>query len=201
MSMEGISWNLSNSMAFKKIETSLADCYVIEPQVFGDSRGFFMETYSTLEFEKMGIRANFIQDNHSKSKKWVLRGLHFQTRKPQAKLVRVTAGSVYDVVVDMRKDSPTFGRWGGFMLSAENKKMLFVPRGFAHGFLTLEDDTEFLYKCDDIYDPGFESGITWDDPILAIDWKKFDIEAFEISEKDRKNGGFLDYKNNPIFSC
>lgn len=129
----------------------------------------------------------------------MLRGLHFQTRKPQTKLVRVTAGSVYDVVVDLRQDSPTFGKWEGFLLSEENKKMLYVPRGFAHGFLTLEDDTEFLYKCDDIYDPGFEGGIIWNDADLQIDWKKFDIEALEISKKDQENPTMRQYLDNPIF--
>jgi dTDP-4-dehydrorhamnose 3,5-epimerase len=162
-----------------------------------------METYSVAEFEKIGIDSSFVQDNHSKSKKWVLRGLHFQTRKPQAKLVRVTSGSVYDVVVDLRQDSPTFGKWEGFVLSAENKKMLFVPRGFAHGFLTLEDDTEFLYKCDDVYDPGFEWWISWDDATLQIDWSQYfdeyEFTTLEVSAKDRENPTFDSYKNNPIF--
>jgi len=190
-------------MAFLKNTTSLADAYIIEPQVFWDSRGFFMETYSMIEFEKIGINTNFVQDNHSKSKKWVLRGLHFQTRKPQAKLVRVTSGSVYDVIVDLRKDSPTFGKWEGFLLSAENKKMLFVPRGFAHGFLTLEDDTEFLYKCDDVYDSGYEGGIIWNDEILQIHWKelleKYAIESPQVSQKDEQNWTMKEYLIQPIF--
>ena len=163
-----------------------------------------METYSKVEFEKIGIAADFVQDNHSKSKKWVLRGLHFQTRKPQAKLVRVTAGSVYDVVVDLRKNSPTYGKWEGFFLSADNKKMLFVPRGFAHGFLTLEDNTEFLYKCDDVYDSGFEGWLIWNDEALAIDWEKYTddygVQGLEISEKDKKNAAFSEYIANPIFT-
>jgi dTDP-4-dehydrorhamnose 3,5-epimerase len=162
-----------------------------------------METYSEAEFVKIGINTKFIQDNHSKSKKWVLRGLHFQTRKPQAKLVRVTAWSVYDVVVDLRSDSPTFGKWEGFVLSAENKKQLFISRWFAHGFLTLEDDTEFLYKCDDVYDPGYEWGVIWDDISLWIDWQKYrdeyNLGILEISSKDQKNETFESYKNNPIF--
>lgn len=162
-----------------------------------------METYSAVEFEKIGITTNFVQDNHSKSKKWVLRGLHFQTRKPQAKLVRVAAGSVYDVVVDLRVGSPTFGKWEGFLLSAENKRMLFVPRGFAHGFLTLEDDTEFLYKCDDVYDPGYEWGIIYDDVILQIDWSQYfdeyDFTTLEVSDKDQRNPTFQDYLDNPVF--
>ncbi len=183
---------------FTKIPTSLSDCYIIESQVFWDARGFFMETYSTVEFAKIGIDSVFVQDNHSKSKKWVLRGLHFQTRKPQAKLVRVTAGSVYDVVVDLRVGSPTFGKWEGFVLSAENQSMLFVPRGFAHGFLTLEDDTEFLYKCDDVYDSGYEGGVMWDDPTLQIDWDQYcDISYLEISAKDQQHPTFasLDIEN------
>lgn len=190
-------------MALTKHNTTLQGCYLIEPQVFWDSRGFFMETYSTVEFEKIGITAHFIQDNHSKSKKWVLRGLHFQTRKPQAKLVRVVSGSVYDVVVDLRWDSPTFGKWEGFLLSAENKKQLFVPRGFAHGFLTLEDGTEFLYKCDDVYDPGYEWGLAWDDATLQIDWSQYfneyDFTTLEVSDKDQKNPRFQDYLDNPVF--
>ena len=186
-------------MAFKKSNTTLQDCFLIEPQVFWDERGFFMETYSTVEFEKIGISSLFVQDNHSKSNKWVLRGLHFQTQKPQAKLVRVAAGSVYDVVVDLRKDSTTYGKWEGFFLSGDNKNMLFVPRGFAHGFLTLEDDTEFLYKCDDIYDPSNESGIIWNDSALSIDWNKYLTIITEISKKDRILPDFASYNRNPIF--
>ena len=185
---------------FTKTPTSLQDCYIIEPQVFWDARGFFMETYSVAEFGKLGITNIFVQDNHSKSKKWVLRGLHFQTRKPQAKLVRVTAWSVYDVVVDLRVDSSTFGKWEGFQLTAENKKQLLVPRGFAHGFLTLEDDTEFLYKCDDVYDAGYEWWLAWDDATLQIDWSRYfdeyDFTELQISEKDKKNPTFQEYINN-----
>ena len=190
-------------MAFTKIPTSLQDCFLIEPQIFWDARWLFMETYSTVEFEKIGIPAHFVQDNHTKSKKGVLRWLHFQTRKPQAKLVRVISGSVYDVVVDLRQNSPTFGKWEGFLLSEENKKMLFVPRGFAHGFLTLEDNTEFLYKCDDIYDPWYESGILWDDPTLAIDWQtyidQYMIGELEISQKDKRNVTFHELQKEDIF--
>ncbi len=187
-------------MAFVKKETTLQDCYLIEPQVFGDSRGFFMETYSSVEFEKIGIHSIFVQDNHSKSKKWVLRGLHFQTRKPQAKLVRVVSGSVYDVVVDLRVDSPTYGKWEGFLLSEENKKILFVPRGFAHGFLTLEDDTEFLYKCDDIYDPWYEGWLIWNDSTLRIDWDTYlHDELPSISAKDAMNTTFDSYNSSPCF--
>ncbi len=190
-------------MAFTKTQTSLSDAYIIEPQLFGDDRGFFMETYSTEAFMALGIDTRFIQDNHSKSKKWVIRGLHFQSRKPQAKLVRVTAGSAYDVIVDLRTTSPTFGKWEGFHLTAANKRMLYVPRGFAHGFLTLEDDTEFLYKCDDVYDPGFDFWIMYNDPDLAIDWKQYldtyQIDTVEISDKDQNNMNWNTYLFAPIF--
>ena len=192
-------------MSFVKTPTALTDCYIIEPQVFWDARGFFMETYSETEFAKIGIEARFVQDNHSKSKKWVLRGLHFQSRTPQAKLVRVTAGAVYDVVVDLRVGSPTFGKWEGFVLSAQNQRMIYVPRGFAHGFLTLEDDTEFLYKCDDMYDPGYEVGLKWDDATLQIDWQQYidqyGIPELEISAKDQQNMNWNIYLLAPIFSC
>lgn len=190
-------------MSFTKIPTSLSGAYIIEPQVFGDDRGFFMETYSSRAFAEIDIHTEFIQDNHSKSKKWVLRGMHFQSRKPQTKLVRVTSGSVYDVIIDLRVGSPTFGKWEWFILSTENKKMLYVPRGFAHGFLTLEDDTEFLYKCDDLYDPGFDFGIMWNDIDLIIDWQKYldkyMIDNLEISEKDKKNMNWNTYLLAPIF--
>ena len=183
--------------------TSLTDCYIIEPQVFADDRGFFMETYSEKLFADIGIDTHFVQDNHSKSKKWVLRGLHFQSRKPQAKLVRVLSGAVYDVVVDLRVWSPSFGKWEGFLLSEADKKMLFVPRWFAHGFLTLEENTEFFYKCDDIYDAGYEWGILWNDSSLKIDWdkhfNKYDIAIPELSEKDKKNPTFIQYKDHPTF--
>lgn len=192
-------------MAFKKIETTLKDAYLLEPQVFWDTRGFFMETYSKLEFEKIGITTEFVQDNHSKSKKWVLRGMHFQTHKPQAKLVRVVSGMVYDVIIDLRKNSPTYGKWEGFLLSAENKKQLFVPRGFAHWFLTLEEGTEFLYKCDDLYDAPHEGWILWSDTWLNIDWNRYfddygiDRASLEISDKDTKHPTFEEYSQNPIF--
>lgn len=190
-------------MAFTKTQTSLSGVYIIELQVFGDERGFFMETYSSQAFADIDIHTIFVQDNHSKSKKWVLRGMHFQSRKPQAKLVRVTSGSVYDVVVDLRTGSPTFGKWEGFVISAENKKMLYIPQGFAHGFLTLEDDTEFLYKCDDLYDPGFDFWIMWNDSELAIDWQKYrdeyKLNELEISEKDKKNINWNTYLLAPIF--
>lgn len=179
-------------MEFKK--TKLKDAYLLTPQVFQDARGFFLESYSQQEFAKQGIEIDFVQDNHSLStKKGVLRGLHFQ--KPpyaQTKLVRVTRGKVYDVIVDLRKDSETFGIWQGFELSAENFQMLLVPRGFAHSFLTLEDNTEFQYKCDEFYHPESDSGIIWNDPDLKIDWP---IASPVLSEKDAKLGLFKDLQS------
>ena len=140
---------------FKKVETPIEGLFVIEPTVFGDARGFFMETYAKRDFDAMaGSPVDFVQDNHSKSRRGVLRGLHFQTQHAQGKLIRVVAGAVYDVAVDLRAGSPTYGRWHGVELSAENKRQFYVPAGFAHGFLTLVDDTEFLYKCTDYYHPG-----------------------------------------------
>lgn len=178
------------------IKTKFEDAYIITPQVFGDARGFFLESYSQKEFGVNGIKNIFVQDNHSLSvKKGVLRGLHFQ--KPpfaQAKLIRVTRGKVYDVILDLRQDSETFGQWEGFELSAENFQMLFVPRGFAHSFLTLEDETEFQYRCDEFYHPEADSGIIWNDPNLKIDWP---IEKPILSEKDKSLGLFKDL-NSPF---
>lgn len=181
-------------MEFQK--TSLEGAYLIKPKVFQDERGFFMETYSKKEFEEAGISADFVQDNHSMSvTKGVLRGLHFQKGGDvQAKLVRVTKGAVYDVIVDLRKDSPTFGKWEGFELSADNYNMLFVPRGFAHGFCTLEDYTEFQYKCDNLYAPESEGAIIWNDPTLKIYWP---IENPILSKKDSEAQEFADF-NSPF---
>ena len=173
---------------FTFTQTDISGLTVIEPQVFWDERGFFMETYNQKEFQKAGITTTFVQDNHSKSAAWVLRGLHFQTNSPQSKLVRVVSGSVYDVAVDIRSNSSTYGKWFGILLSAENKKQLFVPQWFAHGFLTLKDNTEFVYKCDDFYDPVGEWWIIWNDPILQIDREKYyALSSLIISEKDQKN--------------
>ncbi|VXC65787.1 dTDP-4-dehydrorhamnose 3,5-epimerase [Massilia sp. 9I] len=150
---------------------AIPDVLRIEPRVFGDERGFFYESYHQARFEEaIGRRLDFVQDNHSKSAKRVLRGLHYQIRQPQGKLVRVTAGSVYDVVVDLRRSSPTFGQWLGEVLSAENRTQLWVPEGFAHGFLVLSESAEFLYKTTDYYAPEHERCIAWNDPTLAIDW-------------------------------
>lgn len=175
---------------FKRVETGIKDLIVIEPTVFGDNRGFFMESYSKKDFSEIGMDIEFVQDNHSKSKKGVLRGLHFQTQHVQGKLVRVTAGSVLDVAVDLRKDSPTFGKYYLVELTADNKKMFYIPPGFAHGFLTLEDNTEFQYKCTDYYAPEFDSGVLWNDSDIGIDWnfEKYGLSAEEIllSDKDKK---------------
>ena len=179
--------------------TPIKDLIIIETKVFGDSRGFFMETYNQKSFEELGLTMKFVQDNHSKSKKGVLRGLHFQTRNTQGKLVRVIRGRVFDVAVDLRKESETYGQWYGIELSAENKLMFYVPEGFAHGFLTLDDDTEFVYRCTDLYAPEYDSGILWNDETLNIDWEfeKFGInrEELTISEKDRKQQKF-DFNKN-----
>ena len=162
-------------------ETPIKDLIIIEPKVFGDERGFFQETYNKESFSELGLNMEFVQDNHSKSKKGVLRGLHFQTKNVQGKLVRVTRGAVYDVAVDLRSDSPTFGEWYGVLLTEKNKMMFYVPEGFAHGFLTLEDDTEFLYKCTNLYSPEYNNGVIWNDPTISIDWK---FEEFNITEED-----------------
>jgi dTDP-4-dehydrorhamnose 3,5-epimerase len=150
--------------------TRIPDVVVIEPQVFGDNRGFFMETWEARKFGKAGLGLTFVQDNHSRSVKGTLRGLHYQIRQPQGKLVRVIAGEVFDVAVDLRRSSPTFGQWVSERLSAENKKMLWVPPGFAHGFYVLSESAEFLYKCTDYYGPEHERTIRWNDPNLGIDW-------------------------------
>lgn len=153
------------------IKTALADVLILEPKVFGDDRGFFYESYNQQTFEQLtGVKAEFVQDNHSKSAAKVLRGLHYQIQQPQAKLVRVTTGAVFDVAVDIRRQSATFGQWVGVILSAENKRQMWIPAGFAHGFLVLEDHTEFLYKTTDYYAPQHERCLRWDDPALAIDW-------------------------------
>ncbi len=154
----------------KKIKTTLPGVWVFEPQVFGDARGFFLTTYESRQFAEWGIEGDFVQDNHSLSGQNTLRGLHYQLEHPQAKLCRVVRGAVLDVAVDIRVGSPHFGRHFAVELSAENKKMIYVPRGFAHGFLVLSEEAEFLYKCDDFYAPGDEYGVNWDDPALEIAW-------------------------------
>ncbi|MGB7970083.1 MAG: dTDP-4-dehydrorhamnose 3,5-epimerase [Methanobacterium sp.] len=170
---------------FKFIKTSIEGVFIIEPTVYGDDRGYFMETYHEGEFKEAGLDLNFVQDNQSKSKKGVLRGLHFQYTKPQGKLVRVLKGVVFDVAVDLRNNSPTYGKWESIILSEENKKQFFIPEGFAHGFLVLSEDAEFTYKCTEFYDPEDEGGISWNDPSIAIDWPVDNIEII-LSEKDKK---------------
>lgn len=183
----------------KSTETKIKNLLLIEPKVFKDSRGFFMESYNYNTFKELGIDNIFVQDNISKSSKGVLRGLHFQRDEyAQAKLVYVLRGAVLDITVDLRETSETFGKYVVVELNDKNKRMLFIPRGFAHGFLTLEDDTEFIYKCDNFYNPKSEVGIIWNDIDLNIDWNldKYNIKEKEliISEKDKKNITFKEYR-------
>ncbi|WYE49478.1 dTDP-4-dehydrorhamnose 3,5-epimerase [Fusobacterium vincentii] len=183
----------------KKIETEIKDLFIIEPQIFEDNRGYFFESYNYNTFKEIGIENIFVQDNHSKSLKGVLRGLHFQKREySQAKLISILRGSILDIVVDLRKDSETFGKYFSIELNEKNKKVLFIPKNFAHGFLTLEDNTEIFYKCDNFYNPQSEAGIIWDDSDLNIEWnlKKYKINKGKliISEKDKKNMSFKEYK-------
>lgn len=174
-------------------ETPVAGMYVVEATVFGDERGYFSETYNKAEFAAAGIGAEFVQDNQSKSKKGVLRGLHFQRQSPQGKLVRVVKGEVFDVGVDLRPGSETFLRWYGTVLSAGNKLQLYVPEGFAHGFLVLSDEAEFVYKCTRFYNPGDEGGIIWNDPDLAIDWPVPPGTEIILSDKDKKQPTLKEY--------
>lgn len=169
---------------FNFIETKIKDVYVIEPKKYGDSRGYFMETYKEESFKEAGLNYNFVQDNQSKSKQAVLRGLHFQKKYPQAKLVRCIEGEVFDVAVDLRDGSPTFGKWVGVILSAEKGNQFMIPRGFAHGFLVLSEKATFCYKCDELYHPEDEGGIMWNDSDVNITWPiKGEII---LSEKDKK---------------
>ena len=162
-------------------ELSVPGVFLIEPTVFEDSRGFFMETYNSERYAEKGIPGNFVQDNHSKSSRGTLRGLHYQLGRPQGKLVRVVSGEVFDVAVDVRIGSPYFGRWVGQRLSAENRRQMYIPEGFAHGFCVLSETAEFLYKCTDFYSPADERGILWNDPEVGIEWP---LEAPLLSEKD-----------------
>ena len=174
---------------FSFIPTDVAGVMIIEPTVFGDERGYFMETYSEKEFAAAGIPGPFVQDNQSKSTRGVLRGLHFQKEHTQGKLVRVVSGEVFDVAVDCRPNSETFGKWVGVTLSAENKKQFYIPQGFAHGFLVLSEEAEFTYKCTDYYDPAAEGGVKWDDPDVGIVWPAVDGEI-RLSAKDGEHRGF-----------
>jgi dTDP-4-dehydrorhamnose 3,5-epimerase len=166
------------------IETPIKDVLIIEPKVFGDDRGFFLESWNDATCKELGLDWTFVQDNHSRSAKGVLRGLHYQNPNPQGKLVRVVAGSVFDVAVDIRKGSPTFGQWTGVHLSAANKRMFWVGPGLAHGFLSLEDNTDFLYKCTSIYSPKDEQALMWNDPQVGIEWPLDGIEP-TLSAKDQ----------------
>ena len=170
---------------FKFIETKIKDLYIIEPTVFGDERGYFMETYSKKDFFEAGLTMEFVQDNESKSRKGVLRGLHFQTQKTQGKLVRVTSGAVYDVAVDLRKGSPTYGQWEGVLLTSENKKQFYVPEGFAHGFLVVSDEATFNYKCTNFYAPEYDGGVLWNDLDIGVEWPLEGIDKLLLSEKDK----------------
>ncbi|MEW6502025.1 MAG: dTDP-4-dehydrorhamnose 3,5-epimerase [Thermodesulfobacteriota bacterium] len=172
------------------LPTRIPEVVVIEPQLFGDSRGFFMETWHARTFAAAGLDLTFVQDNHSKSSQGTLRGLHYQVEQPQGKLVRVVSGEVFDVAVDLRKSSPTFGQWVGEILSAENKKMLWVPAGFAHGFYVTSESAEFVYKCTDFYAPEHERSIRWDDPELAIAWPLVDGTPPLLSAKDAQGFPF-----------
>ncbi len=168
-------------------ETFIKDLFVITPTVFGDSRGYFMETYQKEEFAQAGINVDFVQDNESRSSKGVLRGLHFQKQNPQGKLVRVIEGEVYDVAVDLRRNSETYGKWYGVRLSAENKKQFYVPEGFAHGFLVLSESACFVYKCTRLYCPSDEGGLAYNDAELGIDWPIEDGMEIKLSEKDKNH--------------
>ncbi|MDO9281638.1 MAG: dTDP-4-dehydrorhamnose 3,5-epimerase [Methylotenera sp.] len=179
------------------IQTAIPEVLILEPKVFGDDRGFFFESFNQQTFEKLtGVKANFVQDNHSKSAANVLRGLHYQIQQPQGKLVRVTAGEVFDVAVDLRRQSSTFGQWVSAILSAENKRQMWVPSGFAHGFLVLKEGTEFLYKTTDYYAPQFERCVRWDDPEIGIDWPL--LAAPILSAKDKSG---LDLSNAEVFEA
>lgn len=181
----------------KFLTTSIPGVMLIEPQVFGDSRGFFMETWETRKFAHAGLTLGFVQDNHSRSRQGTLRGLHYQIRQPQGKLVRVVAGEVFDVAVDLRRSASTFGKWFGTMLSAENRRQLWVPPGFAHGFYVASETAELLYKCTDFYAPEHARTIAWDDPVLAIDWPLPAGQAPLLSDHDRAGTSLSDAETYP----
>ncbi len=179
---------------FNFIKTSIDGVLIVEPTAFGDSRGYFMETYQKEDFIKGGITVDFVQDNQSMSTKGVLRGLHFQKQFSQSKLVRCIKGEVFDVAVDLREGSPTFGKWEGVILSEENKRQFFIPKNFAHGFLVLSDVAEFVYKVDDFYHPNDEGGLMWNDPDIGIKWPLADGMEIKLSDKDKLHPAFKDYK-------
>lgn len=183
---------------FNFIETKIPDLYIIEPKVFGDDRGYFMESYSQKDFAAAGLTMTFVQDNESKSRKGVLRGLHFQTKHTQGKLVRVTQGEVWDVAVDLRKGSPTYGQWEGVYLSAENKRQFYVPEGFAHGFVVTSDEAVFNYKCTDFYAPEYDSGLLWNDEDVNVQWPLEGLGEILLSEKDKKQKTLKELTNLPF---
>ncbi len=185
-------------MAVRFTETPLKGAYVIEPDVFGDARGFFMETWQKIRYREAGITAEFVQDNHSRSEKGVIRGLHYQLEHPQDKLVYVVRGTILDVIVDLRRGSETFGQWTKCLLSDENRKQLFVPKGFAHGFSVLSDVADVTYKCSDYYAPGDEYGILYNDPDLAIDWQVTSDMAL-VSDKDLIHPCLKDVPHQRLF--
>ena len=182
---------------FTFTETSIEGVIIVDVKTYGDERGYFMETYKKPDFVVGGIDVDFVQDNQSSSVKGVLRGLHFQINHPQSKLVRVVSGEVFDVAVDLRESSPTYGRWEGVILSAKNRRQMFIPRGFAHGFLVLSDTVEFCYKCDDVYHSNDEGGLMWNDPTIGIEWPalqgdaQFDPDKIILSEKDKAHSRLL----------
>jgi dTDP-4-dehydrorhamnose 3,5-epimerase len=176
-------------MPFLISRLSIPGLFTIQPKVFGDSRGYFFESYSERDFEAAGLSLRFVQDNQSKSTKGVLRGLHFQKKYPQGKLVRVIFGEVFDVAVDLRSGSPTFGKWEGVLLSGEKQNQFYIPQGFAHGFLVLSEEAVFAYKCTDFYHPEDEGGIRWDDPIIGIAWPEIGVKPL-LSAKDLEHPGF-----------
>ncbi|MBW6410300.1 dTDP-4-dehydrorhamnose 3,5-epimerase [Clostridium weizhouense] len=182
-------------------KTNIEGVYIIEPKVFGDNRGYFMETYNRKDFLEKGLDMTFVQDNESRSTKGVLRGLHFQKKHSQGKLVRVTKGEVFDVAVDLRHGSPTFGMWEGVILTEENKKQFYIPEGFAHGFLVLSDEAVFNYKCTNFYAPEYDGGVMWNDPDIDIKWPLDGIENIILSEKDKVHPNLkdLDLKIYPDF--
>lgn len=188
---------------FKVITTPIEGLLVLEPTVFQDKRGFFLESYSRQDFLEIGIEDEFVQDNHSKSARGVLRGLHFQREHTQGKLVRVTSGAVLDVAVDMRPESRTYGAAYSVELNSENKRMFWIPPRFAHGFLTLENNTEMIYKCTDYYDPKSDAGVIWNDPVLCIDWQferyHIDQKYLNISDKDKKLPAFHQWTPSQIW--
>ncbi len=185
--------------SIKVKKTNIKDLVVIEPSVFGDARGYFMESYNKEEFHKAGLKMDFVQDNESKSGKGVLRGLHFQTKFSQGKLVRVTQGQVYDVAVDLREGSETYGQWAGVLLTEENKLMFYVPEGFAHGFLVVSDQAIFNYKCTNLYAPQYDGGIRWNDPDIGVKWPLDLVDQPLLSEKDKQLPFLKDIKEQLRF--